>query len=111
MPYLEVSKEVKEALDVIKSAPYPLYALLNRENPEFDAESIKSALNVLNEWDVHGIVQKDDEKLVLRYILGEGTVKENSIEFKLLKGATITLGTGDVVTLSKDLTVQGDIRG
>lgn len=110
MPYLEISKEVKEALDVVKLTPYPLYALLNRENPGFDAESTKLALNVLYKWVTNEPSQLNEE-LALRYILGEDTVKVKPAEFKLLKGATITLGTGDVVTLSKDLTVQGDIRG
>lgn len=111
MPYLEVSKEVKEALDVIKSTPYPLYSLLNWANPEFDAGSIKSALNVLREWDIQGIVKKDDERLALRYILGEDTVKLAPKTIDLSKGTTITLDTGQVITLAEDLTVKINIKG
>lgn len=110
MDKLEVGKEVKEALDIIRETPFPLYSLLNKENPEYPGD-IKKGLGVLNEWTADSHTTQEDEELALRYILGEDTVKVKPAEFKLLKGATITLGTGDVVTLSKDLTVQGDIRG
>lgn len=110
MHKLEVSREVKEALDIIRETPFPLYSLLNKENPGYPGD-IKKELDVLNEWTADNHTTQADEELALRYILGEGTVKVKPAEFKLLKGATITLDTGDVVTLSKDLTVQGDIRG
>jgi len=109
MDKLEVGKEVKEALDVIRSTNFPLYNLLSRESTTL-AVPIRQALDVLYNWTVNHTTQEDEE-LALRYILGEDTVKVKPAEFKLLKGATITLGTGDVVTLSKDLTVQGNIKG
>ena len=109
MHKLEVSREVKEALDVIKAADYPLYSLLNWANLDYKNDA-KKAFRVLNEWTTEPCTAQEDEELALRYILGEDTVKVAPKTIDLSKGTTITLDTGQVITLAEDLTVKISIK-